>query len=425
MPPPPNCRKSTRPSPLNPDPRPEAPSASLSDLSAKATPSSQPAPAAEPAGPSEATPSAASNEPASSDPAKIRRWRRYLAEERAEAQTYRNLALRRRGREGEIFAGLAAAEQRHEEHWMRLLGRAAYPPPRIALRDRLLNFLASRLGSVFALALMQRSEARTSYLDDDDASQAMAADEFLHAEVVRALATQSRARLSGMFRAAVFGMNDGLVSNLALVAGIGGAGVSGATVLFTGFTGLVAGALSMAAGEYVSVVSQRELLQSTRPDPVMEQRLKYLNVKANELFLLFLARGESPAQAKAHEQEIIQAIAQAEGDLFATFAATAPAEEAEDLTAVGGAWQAAASSFLFFATGALIPVLPFLFGLTGFTGVAVAAALVGLTLFITGGLVGILSGKSPAPRGLRQMAIGLGAASVTYLLGHFSGNFLG
>jgi hypothetical protein len=100
----------------------------------------------------------------------------------------------------------------------------------------------------------------------------MAADERIHGEVVRGLAARGRTRAAGSFRAAVFGANDGLVSNLALVLGIGATGVPAVTVLFTGIAGLLAGALSMGAGEYVSVRSQRELLEASRPDPALRRR---------------------------------------------------------------------------------------------------------------------------------------------------------
>ena len=116
------------------------------------------------------------------------------------------------------------------------------------MRTRILGFLARHFGSVFVLALAQRAEARSTYDTEADATAAMAADERMHAEVVRALATQGRNRLSGSFRAAVFGANDGLVSNLALVLGISASGVSNHTVLVTGLAGLLAGALSMGAG---------------------------------------------------------------------------------------------------------------------------------------------------------------------------------
>ena len=115
------------------------------------------------------------------------------------------------------------------------------------------------------LALAQRAEARSGYEGDADATDAMVADERIHGEVVSALAARGRQRLSGTFRAAVFGVNDGLVSNLALVLGVSAAGLPQHVVLLTGVAGLLAGALSMGAGEYVSVRSQRELLDATTP----------------------------------------------------------------------------------------------------------------------------------------------------------------
>ena len=118
------------------------------------------------------------------------------------------------------------------------------------------------------LALAQRAEARSTYDADVDATDTMAADERIHGEVVRALAARGRTSLSGSFRAAVFGANDGLVSNLALVLGISASGVSNHTVLVTGAAGVLAGALSMGAGEYVSVRSQQELLQASTPIPM-------------------------------------------------------------------------------------------------------------------------------------------------------------
>jgi VIT1/CCC1 family predicted Fe2+/Mn2+ transporter len=202
-----------------------------------------------------------------SRPADIRRWRQRLADERAEAAVYRDLASRRTGEEQEILLALADAERRHEVHWLELLGDQVGKPRRGDIRTRFLGFLARRFGSVFVLALAQRAEARSPYENDADATAAMAADERIHEEVVRALAARGRNRLSGTFRAAVFGANDGLVSNLSLVLGISASGVSNQTVLLTGLAGLLAGALSMGAGEYVSVRSQRELLEASTPNP--------------------------------------------------------------------------------------------------------------------------------------------------------------
>ncbi len=340
--------------------------------------------------------------------AQIRRWRRYLAAERAERAIYRDLAERRDGAEREILLGLAEAERRHEQHWITLLGEHHLPAPRPDLRTRLLGFLAKRLGFLFVLALAQRAEGRSPYDDDADATVQMAADERIHGEVLRGLAARGRTRLSGIFRAAVFGANDGLVSNLALVLGIGATGVVPSVVLFTGIAGLLAGALSMAAGEYVSVKSQRELLAASRPDPDSHDALPHLDVDANELALVYRARGLDEADAVARATEVLATL-QLDAD--------APPAELDEADAVGSPWHAAGSSFVFFATGALIPVLPYLVGMSGLPAVALAAGLVGLALLGTGAVVGVLSGAPPLRRALRQLGIGFGAAAVTYLLG--------
>jgi VIT1/CCC1 family predicted Fe2+/Mn2+ transporter len=340
-------------------------------------------------------------------PATIRRWRQYLADERAEAAVYRDLAGRRTGEEREILLALAEAEARHEAHWVELLGDQIGRPRRGDIRTRALGWLARRFGSVFVLALAQRAEARSPYEDDVDATAAMAADERIHEEVVRGLATRGRNRLSGTFRAAVFGANDGLVSNLALVLGIGATGVSTPIILATGLAGLLAGALSMGAGEFVSVRSQRELLAASNPNPETRSALPHLDVDANELSLVYRARGMSEDEAIAHADEVMR-------DLTVDHSVPADVNSHEE---IGSALGASVSSFLFFASGAIIPVLPYLLGLGGLVAVVVASVLVGLALLGTGAVVGLLSGAPPLRRALRQLAIGFGAAGATYLLG--------
>ena len=338
-------------------------------------------------------------------PAELRRWRKYLADERAEAAVYRDLASRRSGEEREILLALAEAEGRHEKHWLDLLGDQTGRPRRGDMRTRLLGFLARRFGSVFVLALAQRAESRSPYDSDSDATAAMAADEKIHGEVVRGLAERGRNRLSGTFRAAVFGANDGLVSNLALVLGIGASGVETHVILLTGVAGLLAGALSMGAGEYVSVRSQRELLEASTPDPSSNSAVPHLDVDANELALVYRARGMSEQLAKTRAAQVLRDHDLAGG--------SAP----KDHEAVGTGLGAAISSFCFFASGAIVPVIPYLFGLSGLLAVLIAVVLVGVALLGTGAVVGLISGGPPLRRALRQLLIGLGAASVTYLLG--------
>jgi VIT1/CCC1 family predicted Fe2+/Mn2+ transporter len=370
--------------------------------------------------------------------ADIRRWRRLLADERAEAAVYRDLAGRRTGEEREILLALARAEKRHESHWLDLLGPDVGAPVRGDLRTRALGFLARRFGGVFVLALAQRAEARSSYAHDADATVTMAADEQIHEEVVRALATRGRNRLSGTFRAAVFGANDGLVSNLALVLGIGASGVATSTVLLSGLAGLLAGALSMGAGEFVSVRSQRELLEASSPSAATDAALPHLDVDANELALVYRARGMNIEDATAHADAVLARLAvtptEHQGPLLRVHEAPAeersadsadPAADVDDLETHGTAWGAALSSFCFFASGAVVPVLPYLLGLDGLAAVVVATVLVGLALLVTGAVVGLLSGTSPLTRALRQIAIGLGAAGVTYVLGLVFGATVG
>lgn len=349
-----------------------------------------------------------------------RRWAQYLVNERAEARIYRVLAERRAGEERDILLALADAEGRHEAHWLTLLGGEPARLPRASVRTVLLGWMARHFGSIFVLALAQNAEGRSPYDADPHATAAMAADEKVHQEVVRGLAARGRRRLSGGFRAAVFGMNDGLVSNLALVIGIGAAGVSSHVVLFSGVAGLLAGALSMGAGEYVSVRSQRELLEATQPGELGDGVLPDLDLDANELALVYRSRGMAPGEAMTRAQRVLRRARRSHP--VATH--TAPVRT-DDHEIVGSAWRAATSSFLCFASGAVIPVLPWLVGMTGIPAVVTALVLVGLVLLGTGAIVGLLSGTAPLHRALRQLLIGYGAAAVTYALGALFGIALG
>lgn len=322
---------------------------------------------------------------------------------------YRRLARKREGEERKILLQLEEAEKRHEQHWTALLGGEPEKLPRAGLRDRLTGWMAARFDSVFTLAMAQQAEARSPYDSEPWASPAMRADEKIHHEVVRGLAARSRRKLSGGFRAAVFGANDGLVSNLALVMGIGATGAPPQFVLFSGIAGLLAGALSMGAGEFVSVRSQRELLEATEPSDFAHASLPDLDIDANELALVFRTRGMTEDEAMSRARRV---IAEANAGRLPKRQAPGDAHEV-----IGGAFTAALSSFGLFASGAIIPVLPWIFGMAGLPALVLALVLVGLALSVTGALVGLLSGASPVPRALRQLAIGLGAAGVTYLLG--------
>lgn len=202
-------------------------------------------------------------------------------------------------------------------------------------------------------------------------------------------------------------------------------------MLTAGIAGLLSGALSMAAGEYVSVTSQKELLAASTPDPDTRTAVPKLDVERNELELVYRARGLDPEAAKEKAAAVFAEIAELEGlqelrdgaeleeelntDVTGGDIHTGAVVEAEEET--GSGMSAAISSFLCFGAGALVPVLPLFFGMTGLSAIVVAVVLVGVVLMITGGLVGMLSGVSPWLRALRQLAIGVGAAAATFALG--------
>jgi len=368
-----------------------------------------------------------SSEPSRAD---LRRWRRHLADERSEAAVYRDLAARREGEEREILLALAEAERRHEAHWLALLGDRVGAPHKGTWRTRTLGWAARRFGSLFVLALAQRAETRLANRTDADVTPQMIADEEIHSEVIRGLARRGRQQISGSFRAAVFGANDGLVSNLALVLGIGASGVSHSTVLLTGVAGLLAGALSMGAGEYVSVSSQRELLAAGRPSRKSGKVLAALDAEANELALVYRARGMTAEDAAARARAVLASVAEYErmhllsDSLLETSTELPegvlaphdpPSDDRDEV--VGTAWHAASSSFAAFSVGAIVPVIPYALGVQGMMAVVWSAGLVGFALVATGAIVGVLSGSSPLWRALRQLAIGWGAAAATFALG--------
>lgn len=337
----------------------------------------------------------------------VKRWRRLLGREQDAAVVYRALAGQRSGEERDILLSLARAEERHADHWRGLLDGASPRPT--GARATLLSWLARSMGSLLVLSLLQRAESDPTYEREEHAPDSMAADERVHALVVAGLAQRGRARVSGTLRATVFGMNDGLVSNLALVLGMAGTGSASRVILLAGLAGLLAGALSMAAGEYVSVRSQRELLETARPDLDARTVDALRGRDENELALVFLADGYDEQEAHSHAQALLER----------------PVDEAlvrseRDAEVVGSAAVAAASSFASFAVGATLPVLPFLVT-TGTAAVVAATVVVGVALFTTGALTGVLTGGPLLRRGLRQLGIGAAAAAVSYALGTVAG----
>jgi len=222
-----------------------------------------------------------------------------------------------------------------------------------------------------------------------------------------------RAGGGNALRAAVMGANDGLVSNLSLVMGVAGAAMSGKAILITGLAGLLAGAISMALGEWLSVQSSRELYEHQISTEKRELELAP-EEEAQELALIYQAKGLNAKQAAKLAGQIV-------ADPTIALDTLAREELGIDPEELGGsAWEAAITSFLLFAIGAIIPVSPFLFT-SGYQAVMISLALSAVGLFVLGAAITILTGKSALVSGLRQALFGMVAAAITFGIGRLIG----
>jgi VIT1/CCC1 family predicted Fe2+/Mn2+ transporter len=362
----------------------------------------------------------------------VRRWRELLTSERDAAALYSRLAGIESGERRRIFEELAAIERRHAGHWEdKLRGAGADIPPAggPSLRTRLLSLTARRTSTAAVLPLIERAERADAgiYDAEPDAAPGMAAEERSHARTLSRLSDGSRpaprqqiARgepwhrtdRSGSLRAAVFGVSDGLVSNAALVMGFAGSGSSRTTIVLAGIAGLLAGAFSMAAGEYVSMSSQREMYQREISLEAQEVAEKPEEERA-ELVLLYRAKGLDRAAAEQLADHIM-------ADPEVALDTLAREELGLDPDELGSPWSAAISSLLAFAAGAVVVVVPYLFA-GGTVALYVAIGFVALALFAVGAGIGVLNGRSFLRSGLRQLIAGGLAAAVVFGVGHLIG----
>lgn len=356
---------------------------------------------------------------------KVARYLEMWGDERAGAALYRTLAEHADEGRRSIFLRLAEAEERHAAHWAGLLaehGVTDLPKPTIPFRIRFLQFLARRFGSDAVLPIVLRLEAEDAakYRSVPDAAPGMAESEMAHGRVLssmedggpgeRIARAEGRHRIGagGALRAAVFGVNDGLVSNLALVMGVAGGSDDPSVVLLAGVAGLLAGAFSMGAGEWVSVRSQRELYE--REIAVEAAELEaFPEEEREELSLIYQAKGIPEKEAETLAGQI---MAQPETALDTL----AREELGLDPGALGSSWVAATSSFFAFALGAVIPVIPFMVG-SGSAALAAAAGSAAAALFGVGVLISVFTARPPFSAGLRMILVGGIAAGVTYAVG--------
>lgn len=355
------------------------------------------------------------------------RFEGFWRDEMAAAVLYRELADLDADRRG-MLLDLAATEERHAAHWAVRLASARRRPASFSRpwRNRVLVGLARWFGVARVLPAIIRAEAadRDRYRTSVHAAPGMAQEEAAHGRslaltaggsVGEALAradARHRTSAGGSLRAAVFGANDGLVSNLALIMGVAGGTGSPSVILLAGVAGLVAGAGSMAAGEWVSVQSQRELYE--RELEVERWELAtFPDDEREELELIYRAKGLSEEGAA----ELATAIMADPDVALDTLAREELGLNPGDL---GSPWTAAVSSFLAFAAGAVIPVVPFLFA-TGPAAITASAVVSALALAAAGGVISLFTGRPVWRSALRMVLIGGGAATATFLIGSLVG----
>jgi len=359
-------------------------------------------------------------------------------------------------RRAEAFRRIASNERRHADIWAtKLTELGANVPsaggPRIRVR---FIILAARLFGTAAVAeLVKALEG-----DEEDAYEAqggspeaaaIAADEREHAEIWKRLKSAAgadavgaggassirdgvaiareaasaaeigqreqwhRSGRSGTLRAIIFGVSDGLVSNLSLVMGVAGAASNNPSfILLAGIAGLLAGAFSMAAGEYISMQSQRELFERQIALERAEMEAMPEEEEA-ELAASYRAKGFAPDEATRIAHRIFEDPENALDLLVREELGLDPDE-------LGSPWGAAGGSFVAFALGAIVPVVPYLFG-GGTTALLVSLGLSLAALFAVGAAVSLLTGRGLVFSGIRQLGIGLAAALVTYLIGSLIG----
>lgn len=332
----------------------------------------------------------------------------------------------------ELYRRLAAVEDKHARLWAEKLREAGDNPDAIrpALRSRINIWLVKRLGPGIVLPTMAALETadRGRYDNQPEATRDFPQDERSHARVLNLLVGATGglqggalARLEGRhktiggnaLRAAVLGANDGLVSNLSLVMGVAGARLSEHSILITGLAGLLAGACSMAIGEWISVQSSRELNQRQLALEADELAVAPAE-EEEELALIYQAKGLPETQAKELANRLIH-------DKDKALDTLAREELGIDPQELGGsAWEAAIMSFLLFACGAIVPVAPFFF-LKGTVAVATSLGASAFGLFGIGAGITLVTGRQVSFSGVRQLLFGMAAAALTYAIGRLIG----
>lgn len=373
--------------------------------------------------------------PASPTPADLRRYRNNLQEEVDGERLYLLLADAEDDPSlKEVFQRLAGSEKRHIDLWREKLAEAGaeIPDSRPGMQVRILGWLARRFGTGFVTPIVERMElnAVTMYDDQPEAiEEGLPGSERSHARLFQELGRQPGqsvdvARIEGRhrsasgnaLRAAVLGANDGLVSNLSLVMGVAGAVPGREYVALAGIAGLLAGAISMALGEWISVLSGREAFN--RQVEIERDELEMNPEEEHaELVLIYQAKGLSEDAARITAGRVFE-----NRDTALDTLVREELGMSEDTAASPSV--AAITSFLLFAVGALLPAFPWFFA-DGGLAIGLSLGLGAVGLFVLGSAVTLWTGRSALYSGGRQLALGLAAAGVTYGIGSALGVAIG
>ncbi|MEO6822822.1 MAG: VIT1/CCC1 transporter family protein [Candidatus Nanopelagicales bacterium] len=359
----------------------------------------------------------------------VDRYLGHVESEREAAALYRGLAqLSGRTRRG-VFTELAEIEDRHAQFWVERLRAEGVTVPaaaehKIGPRTATLLQTARRHSLDLVLPVIEQDErdGMSTYLHDPDAPEHLVAEEAEHARVLGRLLSEPRTAgaeeawhrndKSGALRASIFGINDGLVSNTALVMGFAGAATDSTVVLFAGLSGLLAGAFSMGAGEYISMANQREAYE--REIALERDEIEFLPAdELRELELIYLAKGLGEDEARTVATRVM-------ADKNVALDTMVREELGLDPDDLGSPWRAAASSFASFALGAMVVVLPYLF-LSGTAALLLGISLALLAMIVVGAGMAKLNGRPRLPAIGRQIIVGVAAAGTTYLLGSLIG----
>lgn len=346
----------------------------------------------------------------------------YLYSKLAEKEEDKNVA--------DIFRQMSAIEKGHAEAFLKKINLPVDKMPSPSFRARTLNRIGKLFGYDYVLGVLMDTEKSLSSSVLSVKKQTklpVTGSETNHVKVLRNIVersdvsgstiarfeTRHRSVGGNALRAAVLGGNDGLVSNFSLVMGVAGATAGQEGVLLAGLAGLLAGALSMALGEWISVKSSQELYENQMEIEMEELQTSPEN-EMKELELIYRAKGIPAEQAKDMAAEILRNPAQAH-DILVKEELGINAEELK-----GSAFEAALYSFFLFAIGAIIPVFPFIF-LTGTNAILLSVGASAAGLFIIGAAITLFTGKSIWYSGFRQVIFGLAAAAITFGIGKLIG----